>query len=267
MSKDINVSITDGVQTIRFTRGEKKNAFSREMYAVMVDALNAADASDDIAVTVFIGLPGMFSAGNDMGDFMARAQGKAEPDKPGAISASNLIRKLPQTKKPMIAAVDGLAIGIGVTMLLHCDLVYASPNAKFTAPFLNLGLVQEAASSLIGPQRLSYARAFELLVMGESWTADQAYHAGLINAVVPAAELEARALKSAATLASKPRAALVEARRLLRGDTAPIVAMMEAEGAAYQTLLKSAEAREAFTAFLEKRPADFAKARAAARKV
>lgn len=258
---DIDVTDRDGVQIIRFTRVDKKNAFTREMYAAMIDALDRADASDDIACTVFVGAPGAFSAGNDMNDFVARAKGQAPPDRPGAVSAGRLIRKLPDAKKPMLAAVDGLAVGVGVTMLLHCDLVYASPNAKFTAPFLNLGLVQEAASSLIGPARLSYVRAFELLVMGESWNADTALAAGLVNAVVPSAEVEAHALAAAARLAAKPRKALVEARRLLRGDPAPIVAMMEAESRAFERLLPSPEAREAFAAFLEKRQPDFAKAR------
>lgn len=266
MSEDISVSVGDGVQVIRMARGDKKNAFTRPMYAAMTDALDAADASEDIACTVFIGLPGAFSAGNDMNDFKARAAGKVEPDKPGAVSAGTFIRKLPLTRKPLIAAVDGLAIGVGVTMLLHCDLVYASPNAKFTTPFLNLGLIQEAGSSVIGPQRLSYVRAFELLVMGETWGAEQAFAAGLVNAVLPPDQIEAHALKAAARLAAKPRQALVEARRLLRGDPAPILATIEDETRAYMTLMPSPEAREAFSAFLEKRPADFAKARASARK-
>ena len=266
MSEDINVTIKDGVQVIRLTRAEKKNALTRPMYAVMTDALDAADANDDIACTVFLGLPGAFSAGNDMNDFKARAMGKAEPDKPGAVSAATFIRKIPRTAKPMIAAVDGLAVGVGVTMLLHCDLVYASPNARFTAPFLNLGLIQEAGSSVVGPQRLSYVRAFELLVMGETWGAEQAFAAGLINAVLPPDQIEAHALKAAAKLAAKPRQALVEARRLLKGDTAPIFAAIEAETQAYAKLLASPEAREAFTAFLEKRAPDFAKARAAGKK-
>jgi enoyl-CoA hydratase/carnithine racemase len=262
---DIQIAIDHGVQIVRFTRGDKKNAFTRAMYAKIVDALDHADRNDDIATTVFFGLPGAFSAGNDMTDFAARAKGHIEPDRPGAVSAQVLIRKLPQTTKPMIAAVDGLAIGVGVTMLLHCDLVYASPNAAFTTPFLNLGLVPEAASSLIGPQRLSYVRAFELLVLGETWSADQAFAAGLVNAVVPSAELEARALKAARALAAKPREALVTARRLLKGDQRPVAAMMDAETDAYKHLLPSPEAREAFQAFLEKRKPDFAKARSSKR--
>jgi enoyl-CoA hydratase/carnithine racemase len=211
-------------------------------------------------------MPGAFSAGNDMNDFKARAEGRTVPDEPGAVSAQKLIRAFPKTRKPMIAAVDGLAVGVGVTMLLHCDLVYATPNASFSTPFLNLGLIQEAGSSLVGPQRLSYVRAFELLVIGEKWTAEQAHHAGLVNAVVTPAELEARAMKSAKLLAAKPRAALVEARRLLRGDQGAVVAMMDKETEAYGWLIQTPEAREAFASFLEKRAPDFAKARAAAAK-
>ena len=263
---DIDIRQDGGVQVVRFQRADKKNAFSRPMYAAMVAALDHADQSGDVAVTVFFGAPGAFSAGNDMGDFVARAKGHIEADKPGSVSAAALVRKLPRTTKPLIAAVDGLAVGVGVTMLLHCDLVYASPNATFSTPFVNLGLTPEAASSLIGPQRLSYVRAFELLVLGEKWSAEQAFQAGLVNAVVPSADLEARAMKAAKALAAKPRAALIESRRLVKGDQSAIVAMMEQEGKAYERLLPSPEAREAFTAFLEKRPPDFAKARAAAKK-
>lgn len=263
---DIDIQVSGGVQVIRFQRADKKNAFTRPMYAAMVAALDHADASDDVAVTVFFGAPGAFSAGNDMNDFLARAQGKIEQDRPGSVSAAALITKLPQTKKPLLAAVDGLAIGVGVTMLLHCDMVFASPNASFTTPFLNLGLVPEAASSLIGPQRLSYVRAFELLVLGDKWSAEQAFQAGLVNAVLPASELEVRTLNVAAALAAKPREALITARRLLKGDMAPVVAMMQVERKAYTELLPSPEAREAFAAFLEKRVPDFAKARATAKK-
>jgi enoyl-CoA hydratase/carnithine racemase len=259
---DIAITVERGVQIIRFQRAAKKNAFTRSMYAAIVAALAHADVSDEIGVTVFFGAPGAFSAGNDMTDFAARAQGKIEVDRPGSMSAGRMIQALPAAKKPLIAAVDGLAIGVGVTLLLHCDLVFAAPNATFTTPFLNLGLVPEAASSLIGPQRLSYVRAFELLVLGETWSADQALAAGLINAVVAPAELEARALKAADALVAKPRAALIEARRLLKGDMAPVVAMMAAESAAYEVLLPSPEAREAFAAFVEKRSPDFALARA-----
>jgi enoyl-CoA hydratase/carnithine racemase len=165
----------------------------------------------------------------------------------------------------MIAAVDGLAIGIGTTMLFHCDLVYASPTASLRTPFLDLGLVPEAASSLTAVMRMGNARAFELLCLGEPFNAERAKEAGIVNAVVSAAELEATAMKAARRLASKPRGALLAARRLMRGDPSALSAQIEAESEVFKTCMGSAEAQEAFTAFFEKRPPDFAKARAKAK--
>ncbi len=161
----------------------------------------------------------------------------------------------------MIAAVDGIAIGVGTTMLLHCDLVYATPTASLRTPFLDLGLVPEAGSSLTIPMRAGYARAFELLCLGESFGADRALAAGLVNAIVPASELEATAIKAAKRLAAKPREALLAARRLMKGDGALISAQIEAESKVFKARMKSAEAQEAFAAFFEKRPPDFKKVR------
>ena len=161
----------------------------------------------------------------------------------------------------MIAAVDGLAIGIGTTMLLHCDLVYATPAASLRTPFLDLGLIQEAGSTITAPARMGYPRAFELICLGEPFSAERALQAGIINAIVPAEKLEETALKAARRLAAKPRQALMTSRLLLRKGHEAISAMIEEEAKAYQTLMSSPEAREAFTAFLEKRPPDFAKAR------
>jgi enoyl-CoA hydratase/carnithine racemase len=151
-------------------------------------------------------------------------------------------------------------------MLLHCDLVYATPAASLRTPFLDLGLVPEAGSSLVGQLRMGYPRAFELLVLGEPFSAERAHAAGLVNKVVSADELESTTLKAAKRLAAKPREALMTARRLMRGSPAAIDAMIDAESTAYRSLMVSPEAKEAFTAFLEKRPPDFAKARAAAKK-
>ena len=162
----------------------------------------------------------------------------------------------------MIAAVDGLAIGVGTTMLLHCDLVYASPTASLRTPFLDLGLIQEAGSTITAPERMGYPRAFELICLGEPFSAERALQAGLINAIVPADQLEATALKAAKRLAAKPRQALMTSRRLLRKNHRSISAMIDEEAQATTwSLMRSPEAREAFTAFLEKRPPDFAKAR------
>ncbi len=263
---DIEIHVRDGVQTIRLTRVDKKNAMTGAMYDAAREALLAAEHDDDIAVHVFLGSGGVFCAGNDMNDFMRRA---ATPPKPGErISAPSgeFIRVLPTITKPMIAAVDGLAVGIGVTLLLHCDLILASPAASFRAPFVNLGIIQEAGSSVIGPHRLGYNNAFELLVLGAPWDAARAKDAGLVNWVVPAAELEAKALAYAHQLVAKPRAALMAARRMLRGDPAAIKSAIEQETQIYTSLFASPEAKEAFASFIEKRQPDFAKVRMAAKK-
>ncbi len=263
---DIEIKVRNGVQTIRLTRVDKKNAMTGAMYDTAREALLAAEHNDEIAVHVFLGSDGVFCAGNDMGDFMKRAA--SAPPKPGErISAPSgeFIRCLPTITRPMIAAVDGLAVGIGVTLLLHCDLILATPAASFRAPFVNLGIIQEAGSSVIGPHRLGYNNAFELLVLGAPWDAARAKEAGLINWVVPAAELEAKAVALAHELVGKPREALMAARRMLRGDPSAIKAAIEQETQIYTSLFQSQEAKEAFQSFIEKRKPDFAKARAAAK--
>jgi enoyl-CoA hydratase/carnithine racemase len=262
MTQEIQIKVEDGVQVMRFTRADKKNAFTGPMYNAMSEALDAAETNDAIACHVFIGSGGVFSAGNDINDFLRRAQATASGDGKGIPAPSlEFIRRLPKVTKPMIAAVDGLAIGVGTTMLLHCDLVYATPAASLRTPFLDLGLIQEAGSTITAPARMGYPRAFELICLGEPFSAERALAAGLINAVVPADQLEATALKAARRLAAKPRQALLTSRRLLRQGHVDISAMIEEEAKAYQTLMTSPEAREAFMAFLEKRPPDFAKAR------
>lgn len=262
MTQDIEIKVQDGVQVIRFLRSEKKNAFTGPMYNAMSEALDASETNDAIACHVFIGSGGVFSAGNDINDFMRRAEANAGGDGKGIPAPSlDFIRRLPKVTKPMIAAVDGLAIGVGTTMLLHCDLVYASPTASLRTPFLDLGLIQEAGSTITAPERMGYPRAFELICLGEPFSAERALQAGLINAVVPADQLEATALKAAKRLAAKPRQALMTSRRLLRKNHAAISAMIDEEACNYVALMRSPEAREAFTAFLEKRAPDFAKAR------
>ena len=262
MTKEIEIKIEDGVQVIRFLRSEKKNAFTGPMYNAMSEALDASEKNDAVAVHVFIGSGGVFSAGNDINDFLRRAQAVSSGDGRGIPAPSlDFIRRLPKVTKPMIAAVDGLAIGVGTTMLLHCDLVYATPTASLRTPFLDLGLIQEAGSTLTAPARMGYPRAFEMICLGEPFSAERALHAGLINAIVPADLLEATAMKAAKRLAAKPRQALMTSRRLLRTNCEAVSAIIEEEAKAYQSLMSSPEAREAFTAFLEKRPPDFAKAR------
>ncbi len=237
---EISITIKDGVQLIKLNRTDKKNALTGDMYNAMREALERAETNDDVVCHVFVGSGGMFTSGNDVNDFMRRA---ATPPKPGErISApsTDFIRTLPKVTKPMIAAVDGLAVGIGVTLLLHCDLVLASPTATFRAPFVNLGIIQEAGSSVIGPERLGYQAAFELLILGALWDANRAKEAGLANWIVPSAELEARALAVGAELAGKPREALYAARRMMRGGSPErILATIEQEVQIYTKLFRS----------------------------
>ena len=255
MTTGIDVSVSDGVQTIRFARPEKKNALTAAMYAAINAALTRGDEAADVVAHLFIGTGGVFTAGNDIGDFVERARAGTPLDGP----VLEFIRLLPRVRKPMIAAVDGLAVGVGTTMLFHCDLVYATRDAGFLTPFLDLGVVPEAGSSLLAPQRMGYARAFELLILGEPFTAERAREAGLVNAIVAPDELEATARAAAARLAGKPPEALALARQLLRGDASAVSARVEEEARLFGERLASPEAREAFQAFLEKRPPDFTK--------
>jgi enoyl-CoA hydratase/carnithine racemase len=257
MSQDVQISSSEGVQLIRFARVGKKNAITSEMYAAMCGALAAAEAGRDIAVHMLAGSGGAFSAGSDIGEFMQRATGNSELGGP----ILDFIRLLPRLEKPLVAAVDGLAIGLGTTMLLHCDLVYASPASTFRTPFLDLGLVPEAGSSLLAPLRMGHARAFELLALGETFTAERALAAGLVNAVLPPVEVEGAALAAAHRLARKPPEALALCRKLMRGDASAVCARVDEEARIFADRLTSPEAREAFAAFLEKRPPDFSKAR------
>lgn len=254
-STGLTIAIADGVQTLRMTRASKKNALTSVMYAGLREALVDGDRRGDIAVHVLMGSGGSFSAGSDVAEFAERAKGRTDLSGP----ILEFIRYLPRIEKPFLAAVDGLAVGVGTTLLFHCDLVYATPASTFRTPFLDLGLVPEAGSSLIAPQRMGYARAFELLALGDTFTAERALAAGLVNALVPAGELEATVTKAALRLAAKPPQALAMCRRLMRGDLPAVSAQIEEEARVFAERLVSPEAREAFTAFLEKRPPDFKK--------
>lgn len=258
MTDEIQIRRIGEVQIVRLNRPEKKNALTRDMYDAMAGALKAAETDPAVAVNVIMGTEGVFCAGNDITDFVKRATDLGRPG-----GASGLIQTLPTLEKPLIAAVDGLAIGVGVTMLFHCDLVYASPRASFRTPFLDLGLVMEAASSLLAPSIMGHQRAFELLCLGEPLDGEAGVRAGFVNRVVPAETLEAEAIKTAERLAAKPRAALVAAKRLMKtGLKDRALEQMGREAVIFADLMQSAEAREAFAAFLEKRKPDFAKARA-----
>ena len=254
MTSDIEVANLDGVNTIRFARAAKKNALTGAMYQAIAEALSAGERDGAIAAHVFLGQPGVFTAGNDLADFVARAQSAVQS---GSLvldgPVMDVLRLLPRIEKPMIAAVDGIAIGIGTTLLMHCDLVYASPEARLQTPFLDLGLVPEAGSSLIGPRIMGHQRAFEMLVLGEPFSAERAREAGLVNAVVLSAQLEETAMAAARRLVAKPRQALIASRRLMRGDIAAVSAAIETEAQAFADRLMSPEAKSAFAAFFSRK--------------
>ena len=256
MTEDVDITLKDGVQTLRFARPDKKNAITGPMYEALSAALDRGECDSDIAVHLFVGSGGMFTAGNDLKDFIAHA---TSGQKGMPIPALEFVRRLARVSKPMIGAVDGLAVGIGTTLLLHCDLVYASPAAYLKTPFLDLALVPEAGSSLLA-QRMGYQRAFELLCLGASFDAARAEQAGLINRVMSADQLEPAAMAAAQALAAKPPAALRAARDLMRGvDNEAVKAKIEEEAKVFAACLESPEAQDAFKAFFEKRRPDFAK--------
>ncbi|SCB10379.1 crotonase/enoyl-CoA hydratase family protein [Rhizobium lusitanum] len=238
---------TPHVQIIRFNRPEKKNAITRAMYQAMTDALKAADDTPDIRVNVFLGTEGCFSAGNDMADFLAFAMG-------GSMGREVLdfLAALATAKKPVVSGVDGLAIGIGATIHLHCDLTVASERSLFKTPFVDLALVPEAASSLIAPRLMGHQRAFALLALGEGFSAAEAKEAGLIWKVTAPEAVEAETLSLAAKLAAKPPEALRIARDLIRGEPDAILGRIAEEAELFATRLKTAEARAAFEAFMKR---------------
>lgn len=234
------------VLLVRIDRPAKRNALTGAMYDAMTAALAEADRPESgIGAVVLTGTDGVFTAGNDIADFAAAG----DPAR-GARPAGRFIRALAAVETPVIAAVDGPAVGVGTTLLLHCDLAYAAPGARFRMPFVDLGLVPEAGSSLLLPRRVGHARAAELLMLAEAFDAAEALRLGLVNAVVPAETLLAHALAQARRLACKPRAALSATRHLLRGDRAEVMAAIERETEAFSAALLTPEARAAFARFL-----------------
>jgi len=244
---DILVQDDGAIRTIRMNRPAKKNALTQPMYAQMTRALNEAGADASIRCIILAGAPNMFCAGSDIGDFQKRAEGGLEP------VTVDFLRALVRNEKPLVAAVGGTAVGIGTTMLLHCDHVVAATGATFATPFLKLGLIPEAASSLLAPQRMGHARAFSLLIMGRPLSAQDAREAGIVNTVVDAAAVEETALKAAQEIAALPPNAVMLARRLMRSSADSVAARIEVEVEHFQQLLKSDEAREAFAAFFARK--------------
>ncbi len=244
MTTDVIVAREDAVLRITMNRPAKKNALTGAMYKAMQDALERADRDEEIRAVLLTGTDGVFTAGNDIGDFLAGTR-----DAQGS-PAMRFISTIALSDTPIVAAVEGNAVGVGTTMLFHCDLVYAAPSTKFRMPFVDLGLVPEAASSLTVPLRVGMAKASEWLLLGESFDAHEAHRCGVINAVVPAGELIDTARQAAIRLAAKPPQALAAARRLMRGDREAIRAQMARESEAFATALESSEAKAAFSAFL-----------------
>jgi len=249
---DILIHTEGGITTLTLNRVAKKNALTTAMYATLADALEVAEADSAVHVVLIQGAPTIFSAGNDISDFLNR------PPAQGPIPAWRFLRNLAQFPKPIIAAVCGPAVGIGTTMLLHCDVVYAGENAIFSLPFVNLGLCPEAASSLLLPQMFGHHRAAETLLFGEPLTAATALAWGLVNQVVAPEQACLFALAQARKLVSKPLLPLMETKRLMKSHQhAATLARMGEEEICFDRMLNEPAAREAFTAFLEKRPPDF----------
>lgn len=246
-----------GVLTLRLNRAEKKNALTQAMYGTLADAINVAASDPAIRVLVIAGGPDAFTAGNDMIDFMKVVSKSGGGGDSPVIRFMNALATFP---KPAIAAVNGLAIGVGVTLLLHCDLVYAGQNARFTMPFVNIGIVPEYASTYLMPRIMGHARAMEMVMFGEPFTSAHARECGLVNEVLADDQVEARALERARKLAQQPPNALRTAKRLMKRWTEPTVTeAIPLEAFHFVPMLSMPEAQEAIGAFIEKRKPDYSK--------
>src|SRR6516162_4465465 len=252
---DINTERSGSILQVELNRPAKKNAMTSAMYIAMADILNDAAKDDGVRVVLWHGAGDAFCAGNDIDDFLNNPIG------PGDSPQSRLIDALINFDKPIVAAVQGAAIGGGTTMLTHCDFVYAGESAKFQMPFINLGLVPEFGSSYAVPARVGHLRAAELFLLGEPFTATRAAELGLVTRVVPDRDLLATATKTAQKLAAKPSGALRATKRLIKQASIGQLreAALKIEAQEFFERLRSAEAKEAFSAFLEKRPPNFAK--------
>ena len=250
MTAHIAVSKADGILTLVMNRPEKKNALTDAMYGVLADEIEGAQTDSATRVVVIRGEGDMFTAGNDLADFAAANPGESPRN------VGRFIRAIAQATKPLIAAVQGRAVGVGTTMLLHCDYVVLAEDAKLTTPFVNLALVPEAASSLLLPARIGHLRAFSMLALGEAVEAHQAVDWGLANAVVPLGELVAAIEVAAVRIARQPIGAMQATKRLMR-DAEQLTAQMAVEGEEFAARLQSPEAKEAFMAFAQRREPDF----------
>ncbi len=245
------VAVTDEgpVRIVRMNRPEKKNALTMAMYEAMASGIETARQNPALRCLLIAGAPTVFCAGNDIGDFLKMAGADAGL----GTQILRFLYALVRCELPLVAAVQGNAVGVGTTMLIHCDHVVASNEARFSTPFVSLGLVPEAASSLIAPRLLGHARAFSLLVMGRPLSADEAKSAGLVNTVVAPDAVEAEAMKAARAIAALPPQAVLASRRLMRGQPDEIVARIDTEAEQFKARLQSGEARAAFEAFMTRK--------------
>lgn len=244
MSEPIEISRHGRIVHMRLSRPEKRNALTGQMYRTMTQTMQEADAAGDVSALIFSGAGGVFTAGNDILDFVQNTRDHEKP------AATGFIEQLAICQTPMIAAIDGLAIGVGTTMILHCDFAYATPASQFKMPFVDLGLVPEAASSKLVPERLGWKKAAELLMLGDGFDAREAERLGFINGVVAQADLLAHAFGIAERLGAKPRAALAATRQLMRAGASETRAVMARESAVFGERLASAETQRIFAAFL-----------------
>jgi enoyl-CoA hydratase/carnithine racemase len=254
----IKTYAADGVATIEIARPEKKNAITAAMYAAMAEALVTADAEPTVRAVLITGQPGIFTSGNDIEDFMSRPPGGGSDSMDSPVF--RFMQALAFCSKPVVAAVTGGAVGIGTTLLLHCDLVYVSDEARLAMPFVSLGLVPEFASSLIVPRLAGNAKAAEKMLLGDPIRPEEAVEMGIANAVLPAGEVLNHARRMAERFNTLPPGAVRDAKKLLRErDRAAILDAIRTEGGVFAARLRSPEAMEAFQAFFQKRKPDFSK--------
>jgi enoyl-CoA hydratase/carnithine racemase len=253
MTEHIKVKQDGAVLEIIFARPEKKNALSNAMYLAATQALDAAQTNPAVRVVLFGAEGDAFTAGNDLADFASVAAGKRDE-----LAAHSFVAALARAEKPVVAAVSGLAVGVGTTMLLHCDLVYVADTAKLTTPFVNLALVPEAASSMLLPARIGHVRAFAMFALGEGVTGPEAVALGLANKVLPRDEVLTAAREAARMLAARPLGAIMATKKLMR-ERERMLARIGEESAIFGERLQTDEAREAFKAFAERRAPDFSK--------
>ena len=251
MTEHLVVTDEGAARMIRLRRPEKKNAITQAMYHAMSDAIDTAQGNPDIRCIIITGGSGVFTAGNDLEDFLK--DGTSNADAPRASNAVKFLYSLAHNVKPVIAAVDGIAIGIGTTLLFHCDYVLASTTASFSTPFIHLGLVPEGASSLLVPRTIGHQRAFAMLVMGRTVSAEEAHLAGFVNVVVAPGHTEAEARKVAREICALPSEAVAISRKLLKLPPEDLTRRIDQESHLFSERMRSKEAVAAFKAFFSRR--------------